>query len=74
MEPSLRSIRQTAPLDHRDPKPIGLLAARDTRTVTLTQAGEQMRQALMPTLERIDRTVAKVRNDQARRHVSVTTR
>ncbi len=49
------------------------LFARDTRTVTLTQAGEQMRQSLMPALERIDRTVAKLRNDQARRHVSVTT-
>ncbi len=49
------------------------LFVRDTRTVELTQAGELMRQAVLPALERIDRTVARLRNDQLRRHVSVTT-
>ncbi len=49
------------------------LFARDTRKVEPTLAGEALLQAVTPALDRIDRTVARLRADQSRRHVSVTT-
>ncbi len=49
------------------------LFVRDTRRVELTRAGEVLREAVVPALEQIDRSVARLRSDQGRRHVSVTT-
>jgi LysR family transcriptional regulator, glycine cleavage system transcriptional activator len=49
------------------------LFARDTRKVEPTHAGEALLQAVTPALDRIDRTVARLRADQSRRHVSVST-
>ncbi len=49
------------------------LFVRDTRRVELTHAGEALRQAVMPSIERIDRAVTRLRSDHARKHVSVST-
>ncbi len=49
------------------------LFVRDTRKVEPTHAGEALLQAVTPALDRIDRTVVRLRADQSRRHVSVTT-
>ncbi len=49
------------------------LFARDTRKVELTGAGEALLRATTQALERIDQTVARLRAERARRHVSVTT-
>lgn len=49
------------------------LFVRDTRKVELTLAGEALLQATTQALDRIDRTVTRLRSDHARRHVSVTT-
>jgi LysR family transcriptional regulator, glycine cleavage system transcriptional activator len=49
------------------------LFVRDTRTVELTQAGLALLQAVTPTLDRLDRTVTRLRQEGQRRHVSVTT-
>jgi LysR family transcriptional regulator, glycine cleavage system transcriptional activator len=49
------------------------LFARDTRRVALTQAGAQLRQAVLPALDRIDRAVTRLRSDRTRQHVSVST-
>lgn len=46
---------------------------RGTRRVELTAAGEALRQAVMPSLERIDRTVRQIRVAQGRRHVNLST-
>jgi LysR family transcriptional regulator, glycine cleavage system transcriptional activator len=49
------------------------LFARDTRRVELTDVGETLRQAVQPALERLDRTVRRIRSVSHRRHVSVAT-
>lgn len=49
------------------------LFARDTRKVELTAAGEALRAAVQPALERVDRAVQGLRTATDRRHVSVTT-
>jgi LysR family transcriptional regulator, glycine cleavage system transcriptional activator len=49
------------------------LFARDTRRVELTDVGETLRQAVQPALERVDRTVQRIRSVSHRRHVSVAT-
>ena len=49
------------------------LFIRGTRKVELTAAGEVLRQALLPWLERIDRAVRQIRVAQGRRHVNVST-
>ena len=46
---------------------------RGTRKVELTAAGEAMRQAVLPALDRIDRTVRQIRVARGRRHVNVST-
>jgi LysR family glycine cleavage system transcriptional activator len=46
---------------------------RGTRKVELTAAGQAMRQAVLPALDRIDRTVRQLRVAQGRRHVNLTT-
>lgn len=49
-----------------------VLFARGTRRVELTAAGEALRQAVLPSLERIDRTVRQIRVAQGRRHVHLS--
>lgn len=46
---------------------------RGTRRVELTAAGEQLRQALLPALDGIDRAVRQIRLAQGRRQVNVAT-
>ena len=46
---------------------------RGTRKVELTAAGDQLRQAVLPALDGIDRTVRQIRVTQGRRGVSLST-
>lgn len=46
---------------------------RGTRRVELTAAGELLRQAVLPALDRIDRTVRQIRVSQGRRQVNLST-
>lgn len=50
-----------------------LLFSRGTRRVEMTVAGEALRQAVLPALERIDRTVHQIRVAQGRRQVNLAT-
>lgn len=50
-----------------------VLFARGTRRVELTDAGELLRQAVLPSLDRIDRAVRQIRVVRGRRHVHVST-
>jgi len=49
------------------------LFSRGTRKVELTAAGETLRQAVLPALDRIDRAVAQIRTSQGRRRVNLST-
>ncbi|MEK8024633.1 MAG: hypothetical protein RLY78_4035 [Pseudomonadota bacterium] len=46
---------------------------RGTRRVELTAAGDALRQAVVPALDRIDRSVRQIRVARGRRHVNVST-
>lgn len=49
------------------------LFIRGTRKVELTAVGEALRQAVLPALDRIDRTVRQIRVARGRRHVNLST-
>lgn len=49
------------------------LFARGTRRVELTSAGDTLRQAVLPALDRVDRAVRQIRVAQGRRQVSLST-
>ena len=49
------------------------LFSRGTRRVELTAAGDTLRQAVLPALDRIDRSVTQIRSARARQHVHLST-
>ena len=49
------------------------LFSRGTRHVELTDAGEVLRQAVLPALDRVDRAVRQIRSTQGRRQVNLST-